>query len=129
MRTVEVVFLVYAGILGAALGSFLNVCIARLPEGESLVRPRSRCPNCGHQVAWYDNIPIVSFLALRGRCRGCRERISRQYPLIEGIVAAIWVLMAWYYGPTWEEGEGRRTARSPRWKPLPRPRRAIARCG
>lgn len=102
MRAVEVVFLVYAGILGAALGSFLNVCIARLPERESLIRPRSRCPNCGHQVAWYDNVPIVSFLALRGKCRGCRQPISWQYPAIEGIVAVTWVLMAWHYGPTWD---------------------------
>ena len=102
MRTAELIFLVYAGVLGAALGSFLNVCISRLPAGESLVRPRSRCPRCGAPVAWYDNIPILSFLFLRGRCRGCREKISWQYPLIEAIVAALWVVMAWRYGPTWE---------------------------
>ena len=102
MRPIEIVFLVYAGVLGAALGSFLNVCIARLPAGESLIRPRSRCPDCGHQVAWYDNIPILSFAILRGRCRGCRQPISWQYPTVEAVVAAIWVGMAWHFGPTWE---------------------------
>ena len=72
-----------AGVLGALIGSFLNVVIHRLPRGESLSRPRSRCPGCGAQIAWYDNVPVLSWLLLRGRCRRCGERISPRYPLVE----------------------------------------------
>lgn len=75
-------------ILGAAVGSFLNVVIARLPAGQSVVRPRSRCPRCGAQIAWYDNLPIASWFALRGRCRACRGPISFRYPLVEAALAA-----------------------------------------
>lgn len=94
------IFIVWAAFLGAAIGSFLNVCIARLPLGESVVRPRSRCPACGHSIAWYDNIPIVSWLVLRARCRHCRVRISWHYPAIEVATTAIWIAMAALYGPT-----------------------------
>lgn len=87
-------------VFGALLGSFLNVCILRLPVGESIVRPRSRCPKCGAPVLWYDNLPILSWLVLRGRCRHCAQPISVQYPLIEAIVAALWGGAAWYYGLT-----------------------------
>jgi len=69
------------------VGSFLNVVIHRLPRGESLVHPRSRCPSCGRQIAEYDNIPIVSWLALRGRCRHCGEPISPRYPVVELLTA------------------------------------------
>ena len=103
---VEALFLVYAGVLGLAVGSFLNVCIGRLPQGESLVRPRSRCPKCGAPIAWYDNIPVASWLALRGRCRACREPISWTYPALELATAAIWVGMAAVYGPTWHALQG-----------------------
>src|SRR6266446_2919577 len=72
-----------AGVLGAILGSFLNVCVYRLPLGESVVRPRSRCPGCGAMIAWYDNVPVLSWLILRGHCRHCGMRISVQYPLVE----------------------------------------------
>ena len=72
-----------AGVVGAVVGSFLNVVIHRLPRGESLVHPRSRCPACGRQIAGYDNVPIVSWLALRGRCRPCGEPISPRYPVVE----------------------------------------------
>ena len=61
----------YAALVGAAVGSFLNVCIYRRPEGLSVVSPRSRCPVCGHEIAWHDNVPIFSWLLLRGRCRAC----------------------------------------------------------
>jgi leader peptidase (prepilin peptidase)/N-methyltransferase len=71
------------------LGSFLNVVIHRLPRGESLVHPRSRCPSCGTQIAGYDNIPIVSWLMLRGRCRHCRAPISPRYPAVELITALV----------------------------------------
>jgi leader peptidase (prepilin peptidase)/N-methyltransferase len=70
-------------VLGACIGSFLNVVIHRLPRGESLVSPRSRCPSCQRTLAWYENLPIVSWLGLRGRCRTCRAGISLRYPLIE----------------------------------------------
>jgi len=98
---VHILFIAYAGILGASVGSFMNVCVSRLPHGESIVRPRSRCPGCGASIAWYDNVPILSWVLLRGRCRQCRERISVQYPAVELATAAIWVGMALLHGPTW----------------------------
>lgn len=93
------VFLAYAVLLGAALGSFLNVAVARWPAGESVVRPRSRCPGCGHPIAWYDNVPVLSYLLLRGRCRGCGMRISVQYPLVELATALLWGAAALRFGP------------------------------
>lgn len=74
--------------LGLIFGSFANVCIHRLPEGESVVAPRSRCPGCGTLIAWYDNIPILSWILLRARCRGCGAAISWSYPLVEGVMGA-----------------------------------------
>jgi leader peptidase (prepilin peptidase)/N-methyltransferase len=88
------------GAFGAVVGSFLNVCIARWPKEESVVRPRSRCPGCGASIAWYDNIPVVSWLALRGRCRSCGQPISWQYPLVEATTALLWVGALWLLGPT-----------------------------
>ncbi|MBX3132509.1 MAG: prepilin peptidase [Gemmatimonadaceae bacterium] len=84
--------------LGASLGSFLNVCISRWPAELSVVAPRSRCPRCERPIAWYDNIPIVSWLLLRAKCRGCGLPISAQYPLIELAVGVIWVLAVWHFG-------------------------------
>jgi len=89
-----------AAAIGAAVGSFLNVCIVRLPADESVVRPPSRCPGCREPIAWYDNIPLVSWVVLRGRCRRCGQPISWQYPLVELTVAAIWLAAAWWWGPT-----------------------------
>lgn len=89
-----------AFIVGAAVGSFLNVCIVRLPVEESVVRPASRCPRCREPIAWYDNLPLLSWLVLRGRCRRCGQPISWQYPLVELIVAAIWAVSAWWWGLT-----------------------------
>ncbi len=85
-------------LFGALFGSFLNVCIVRLPKDQSVVRPRSRCPRCGAQLAWYDNIPVLSWLVLRGRCRGCQLPISPMYPVVELLVAAFWGWMAWRHG-------------------------------
>lgn len=79
----------FAGVLGAIFGSFLNVVVHRLPRHESLVRPASHCPKCGTPVRPYDNIPILSWLALRGHCRGCGEPISPRYPLVEALTAAL----------------------------------------
>lgn len=89
-----------AFILGASVGSFLNVCIGRWPHDQSVVRPRSRCPRCGHEIAWFDNIPIVSWVLLRARCRGCALPISAQYPLVELVVGVLWLAAAWHYGPS-----------------------------
>jgi leader peptidase (prepilin peptidase)/N-methyltransferase len=80
-----------AALFGLLIGSFLNVVAWRLPRGESLVRPRSKCPGCAMQLKPYDNVPVVSWLVLRGRCRGCGERISARYPVVEAITAALYV--------------------------------------
>lgn len=80
-----------AALFGLIIGSFLNVVAWRVPRRESLVKPRSKCPGCGAAVKPYDNIPVVSWLLLRGRCRGCGERISAQYPIVEAATAALYV--------------------------------------
>lgn len=77
---------ILAGLLGLAFGSFLNVCLSRWPEGESVVKPRSHCRNCGRTLAWWENVPVVSWLALRGRCRTCKAKISWRYPLVEILI-------------------------------------------
>src|SRR5580693_1703064 len=81
----------FAGVLGAIFGSFLNVVIHRLPRHESVVSPASHCPGCDTPVRPYDNIPILSWLLLRGHCRGCGEPISMRYPLVEALTAALCV--------------------------------------
>ena len=83
-------FIIVAGLI---IGSFLNVCIARIPEEESVVRPASHCPKCETPIRWYDNVPLLSYLLLRGRCRTCKERISVRYPLVELLTALSWVLL------------------------------------
>jgi leader peptidase (prepilin peptidase)/N-methyltransferase len=80
-----------AALLGLLIGSFLNVVAWRLPRGESLVTPRSKCPGCATQLKPYDNVPVLSWLLLRGRCRGCGERISVRYPIVEAVTAALYV--------------------------------------
>jgi leader peptidase (prepilin peptidase)/N-methyltransferase len=82
-----------AALLGLLIGSFLNVVAWRLPRGESLVKPRSKCPGCTTQLKAYDNIPVFSWLVLRGRCRGCGEKISARYPVVETVTAALYVLV------------------------------------
>lgn len=91
---------VYAFVVGACIGSFLNVCVARWPLELSVVHPRSRCPRCASPIGWRDNIPIVSWLLLRGKCRGCALPISYQYPLVELLVALGWMVTALHFGPT-----------------------------
>jgi leader peptidase (prepilin peptidase)/N-methyltransferase len=85
---------------GLCVGSFLNVCIHRLPERASIVFPASRCPACRHLLAWSDNIPVVSYAALRGRCRYCRVPISIRYPIIEVVTCVVFVLHWQVFGPT-----------------------------
>ncbi len=94
------VWAIYSFFVGACFGSFLNVCISRWPDGLSVVKPRSRCPNCGHQITAMENIPIFSWLVLRGRCRGCGNPISFQYPLVEIIVGLVWMFSYLHYGLT-----------------------------
>jgi leader peptidase (prepilin peptidase) / N-methyltransferase len=90
----------FAFLFGACIGSFLNVCIARWPLEQSVVRPRSRCPKCGHQLAWFENVPLVSWVALRARCRCCTETISPVYPIIELLVALGWLGAVLVFGPS-----------------------------
>lgn len=88
---IEILTDVFVFLVGASFGSFLNVCIGRWPEGLSVVKPRSRCPKCGHQIKASENIPILSWLMLRGRCSACGERISIQYPVVELLVGLLWL--------------------------------------
>ena len=101
---VDPILLGGAAVLGLCFGSFLNVCILRLAKEDkkqrSLFRPPSSCPRCGRRIEWRDNIPVVSWLVLRGRCRGCGQPISIQYPVIEGVVAILWVTAMLAYGPS-----------------------------
>jgi leader peptidase (prepilin peptidase)/N-methyltransferase len=86
---------VFAGLLGLAYGSFLNVCVSRWPQGESIVRPRSHCRHCTHTLTWWENVPLISWLALRGRCRNCRAWIGLRYPLVELAIGLLWAVTAW----------------------------------
>jgi len=85
---------VLAGLLGLTFGSFLNVCLSRWPEGESVVKPRSHCRNCGRMLTWWENLPVLSWIALRGRCRTCKATISCRYPAVELSIGALWALAA-----------------------------------
>jgi leader peptidase (prepilin peptidase) / N-methyltransferase len=98
--SIPVLASVLAFFAGACIGSFLNVCIARWPREQSIIKPRSRCPKCGHQLAWFENVPLVSWLVLRGRCRCCVEMISPVYPVVELTVAVGWLASVLVFGPT-----------------------------
>jgi len=91
---------IFAFILGAVVGSFLNVCIWRIPEGRSIVTPASHCPECGHPIRFYDNLPLISYLFLRGRCRACGGRISPRYPFVEALTALLALFLFWKFGLT-----------------------------
>ncbi len=92
---------VIAGMLGALVGSFLNVCIHRLPRHESVMAPASRCPSCATPIAWYDNVPVLSYLLLRGRCRSCGAGISCRYPIVELANAVGYGAIVWWFGMGW----------------------------
>ena len=92
IRILETIF---AGLLGLAFGSFLNVCLSRWPADESVVTPRSHCRHCGQTLTWWENLPLISWLALRGRCRTCQTRIGWRYPLVELAVGTLWAISIW----------------------------------
>ncbi len=94
--------IVGCGLIGLVIGSFLNVVIWRVPRGESIVSPPSACPKCGQEIRPYDNIPVVSWLVLRGRCRDCGNPISARYPLVEIGTALLFAGMGWRFGLSWE---------------------------
>lgn len=96
----EATVLVAVTLFGLVIGSFVNVVVVRLPAGRSLWRPGSSCPGCGVAIAWRDNVPVVSFAVLRGRCRACGTRISWRYPVVEVATAALWVAAYLGFGPT-----------------------------
>jgi len=90
---------IFAALLGLAFGSFLNVVLIRLPEDESIVTPRSHCRNCDHTLAWWENLPLLSWILLRGRCRSCHIAISWRYPLTEVVIAVLWTGCWLHFGP------------------------------
>lgn len=94
----EIIGGIYAFILGAVVGSFLNVCVSRWPVGLSVVAPRSRCPKCGHSITAMENIPIISWIVLRAKCRGCGTNISVQYPLVELATGVLWLWAFLHFG-------------------------------
>jgi leader peptidase (prepilin peptidase)/N-methyltransferase len=87
------------GMLGLCIGSFLNVCIYRMPRSESISFPGSRCTSCGTAIRWYDNVPVVSYLALGGKCRACRAHVSSRYVFVELLTGAIFAAHAWFFEP------------------------------
>jgi leader peptidase (prepilin peptidase)/N-methyltransferase len=91
--------LTFAALFGALIGSFLNVCVHRLPRGASIVWPSSACPSCRRELSWFENVPIVSYAVLGGRCRTCKVPISVRYPVIEALTAMMFAAGWWYYGP------------------------------
>jgi len=82
------------------IGSFLNVCVYRLPQDLSVVRPRSYCPACSHPIAWYDNVPLLSYALLGGRCRHCKAKISLRYPVVELMTGVLFFVFVWRFGPS-----------------------------
>ena len=93
--------LLTAALFGLVIGSFLNVCIYRLPRDQSIVWPASRCTTCGREISWFENIPVLSYAILRGRCRTCGDRISLMYPLVEIVTAGVFVAVAAAFGLSW----------------------------
>ena len=96
----ELMLAIFAGLAGLLIGSFLNVCIFRLPRDLSVVAPRSFCPECEGPIAWFDNIPLISYVVLRARCRKCGKRIPLRYPLVELLTGAAFFFAVWGLGLT-----------------------------
>ena len=97
----EASLILAAGLLGLLTGSFGNVAIHRIPAGESVVSPPSACPACGHEIRWFDNVPVLSWLVLRGRCRDCGAAIAWRYPAVELAMAVLFAAVAWRIGWSW----------------------------
>ena len=95
-----IIFYIFAFVFGSVVGSFLNVCIYRLPEGKSVAFPPSSCPRCETRIRWFDNIPLFSYLLLRGRCRACHAPISGRYPLVELLSGLLTLALFYKFGPT-----------------------------
>jgi leader peptidase (prepilin peptidase) / N-methyltransferase len=102
MMLTELGLWIVVALIGLAVGSFANVCIHRIPRGKSVVMPPSHCPACGTHIRWFDNIPVLSYVLLRGRCRDCRVTISPRYLLVEVFTALIWCLAWWQAGSIWQ---------------------------
>lgn len=98
--TPQVIYPLFAFVFGLVVGSFLNVCICRMPNNESVVSPPSHCPHCSYQIRWYDNIPLLSYMVLQGKCRGCGAHISFQYPLVELLNGILTLFLFLRFGPT-----------------------------
>jgi leader peptidase (prepilin peptidase)/N-methyltransferase len=98
--TIQLYFSILSFVFGAVVGSFLNVCICRIPKDESVVSPPSHCPRCDYQIRWYENIPLFSYILLRGNCRGCGTHISLQYPLVELLNGLLTLALFIKFGPT-----------------------------
>ncbi len=98
----DTITLILVILIGLALGSFLNVCIYRIPQRKSILLPSSFCPKCGAKIRFYDNIPLLSYIFLKGRCRDCKTKISVQYPLVEFITSALLVLAYLRFGLSWD---------------------------
>ncbi len=94
-----IVSVLLAALVGAVIGSFLNVCIYRIPLKRSVVFPASACGNCGRQLSWFENVPVLSWAVLGGRCRTCKSSISIRYPIVEALTAVMFAALWWYYGP------------------------------
>lgn len=97
MNQLHILYLIFSGVFGAFIGSFLNVCICRLPDEKSLIFPGSHCPKCGAKIRWYDNMPVLSYVMLQGKCRSCSEKISLQYPLIELLTSGVFALSMYVF--------------------------------
>ncbi|MGH9589041.1 MAG: prepilin peptidase [Terracidiphilus sp.] len=95
----------FAALVGLAFGSFLNVCVSRWPRGESVIQPGSHCRGCNRMLAWWENVPLASWIGLRGRCRTCNARIGCRYPLVECAVGALWAVAAWNSAPMAATGD------------------------
>ncbi len=97
----DILMAIVLALFGLCVGSFLNVLIYRLPKGEEFIRTPSHCMRCGHPLKWYENIPVLSWLLQGGKCRACGGRISAQYPIVECLNAAMWLLTGWIYRGDW----------------------------
>ena len=99
-ETINTILSIASFVIGAMIGSFLNVCVHRMPLNQSVVKPRSKCPKCEQPIAWFDNLPILSWLILGAKCRNCSQPISWQYPLVEALTGTLFFLVFWKYGIT-----------------------------